>query len=280
MTAALATGCATTTAANDPKRWVVGCFNRPWSRLTYDEALSGTREAGYKVTGLLTPHPKDAFLSPNSSVEYVDGLATRMQKEHLKCNMTSLRFSGAAPYAQSLESLQKQLDYAGRLNLQYAMTFGVDKPDHFETFYLLMSELAPYAEARKVQLVMKPHGGNTGASEEILRCMGKVNHPNFRVWYDAGNIIHYTGKDPIEELKPVVKYVSGFCAKDCAKKASDVMIQFGTGAVDFKGVFRTLKAGGFNGPIMVEGCAGKAYAEITANARENRLFLERTLAEV
>jgi len=30
-----------------------------------------------------------------------------------------------------------------------------------------------------------------------------VQHSNFKMWYDAGNIIYYTGKDPVEELKPI-----------------------------------------------------------------------------
>ena len=84
---------------------------------------------------------------------------------------------------------------------------------------------------------MKPHGGSSGASDEIVAVMKAVQHPNFKIWYDAGNIIYYTGKDPIEELKPIAQHVTGFCAKDCAAVKSDVMIQFGTGKVDFAGVF-------------------------------------------
>ena len=105
-----------------------------------------------------------------------------------------------------------------------------------------------------MKLVMKPHGGSSGAADEILAVMKAVEHPNFKIWYDAGNIIYYTGKDPIEELKPIAQHVTGFCAKDCGDVKSDVMIQFGTGKVDFAGVFGVLKSAGFDGPIMVECC--------------------------
>jgi sugar phosphate isomerase/epimerase len=144
-----------------------------------------------------------------------------------------------------------------------------------------MKDAAPYAEERGLKLVLKPHGGASGASEEIQRCLDKVKHPNFKIWFDAGNIIFYTGKDPVEELKPIVSHVTGFCAKDCAKKGDSVMIQFGAGKVDFVSVFGELKRAGFNGPVMVECCAlGETPEAVTENARKNREFLEKTFAMV
>ncbi len=144
-----------------------------------------------------------------------------------------------------------------------------------------MADAAAYGAEKGVQVVMKPHGGSSGASDEIIAAMKKVGHPNFKIWYDAGNIIYYMGKDPVEELKPIVQYVTGFCAKDCAEPKGDVMIQFGAGKVDFAGVFKVLKSAGFNGPIMVECCAvGETPEATAANARANREFLEKVLAGV
>src|SRR5947209_19506911 len=128
---------------------------------------------------------------------------------------------------------------------------------------------------------MKPHGGSSGASDDIMAVLKAVKHQNFKIWYDAGNIIYYTGKNPVEELKPIARHVTGFCAKDCAALKSDVMIQFGTGTVDFAAVFGTLKAAGFDGPIMVECCKiGATPEETMAHAQANRRFLENLLAQV
>jgi sugar phosphate isomerase/epimerase len=144
----------------------------------------------------------------------------------------------------------------------------------------MMSDAADYSEQAKMKLVLKPHGGGSGASEEIQRCLGRVNRPNFKLWYDAGNIIYYTGKDPVEELKPIAQHVTGFCAKDCTGEKGDVMIQFGAGRVDFAAVFKELKKAGFNGPTFVECAGGKTFDEVTENARANRLFLEKVFAEI
>jgi sugar phosphate isomerase/epimerase len=163
--------------------------------------------------------------------------------------------------------------------VEYLLTFGVDKPQHFENYYKLMQDAAAYSKERGINLVLKPHGGASGASEEIIRCMDKVNHPNFKIWFDAGNIIYYTGKDPLEQLKPIAQHVTGFCAKDCGEPKGNVFIQFGAGKVDFPAVFQELKRAGFNGPVMVECCElGDTPEIVTANAAKNREFLEKLFA--
>jgi len=50
---------------------------------------------------------------------------------------------------------------------------------------------------------------------------------------------------------------------------------------EFAAVFGTLKAAGFDGPLMVECCKVGATAEETmVNVRANRQFLEHVLAKV
>jgi sugar phosphate isomerase/epimerase len=262
-------------------KWTVGCFNRPWTKWSYDECLDGIKAAGYKVTGLLSRTRQDPFTGSDATPEYLAALKQKLASRGLKANMTALRVRADQPFDVAQKDLRKQIDNAQFLKLEHLLTFGVDKPSEYDNFYKLMSDAAAYAKERKLKLVMKPHGGASGASEEIVAAIKRVNHPNFKIWYDAGNIIHYTGKDPVEELKPIVQYVTGFCAKDCATIKGDVMIQFGTGKVDFKSVFAAMKAGGFKGPIMVECCTiGATPAETTMNAKANREFLEKVLASI
>lgn len=268
---------ASLAAENIP--WRIGCFNRPWTRWSYDDALEGIKDAGYKLTGLLTGQRGEAMTSSAATPGYLDNLRRRITQRGLAVNMTAIRFKQDGPLGDNIADLRKQIENAARLELKFMLTFGVDKPEHYENFYRLMSDAAAEAEKRGIQIAMKPHGGGSGASEEILRCIDKVAHPNFKIWYDAGNIVYYTGKDPLVELEPVAKYVTGFCAKDCAAPKAEVMTQFGTGKVDFKAVFARLKSAGFNGPIMVEGVkVGATAQETTANARANREFIEGILA--
>ncbi len=261
--------------------WPVGCFNRPWTKWSFDETLKQISAAGYKTTGLLSRTRDEQFISPDAKPEYLDGLKKRLAASGLKANMGALRSRHNIPLEDSIKEMRAQIDNAKFLDLQFILSFGVDKPEEYAHYYNVMRESAAYADEKKIKLVMKPHGGGSGASDEILRAMKEVNHRNFKIWYDAGNIIHYTGKDPVEELKPIAQHVTGFCAKDCATVKGEVMMQFGEGKVNFAGVFKALKTAGFKGPIMVEGVkVGATPEETAANAKANREFLEKVLASV
>jgi sugar phosphate isomerase/epimerase len=281
VSAAALSGFSLINQSAPPKYWPIGCFNRPWTKWSYDDALDGIAAAGYKVTGLLTGQKGEAFTSSAATSKYLDGLKKRIAQRELTANMTAIRFKADGVLADNIADLRKQIENAARLELKFMLTFGVDKPEHYENFYRLMADAAAQTDKRGIKLVLKPHGGGSGASEEILRCMEKVAHANFKIWYDAGNIIYYTGKDPLAELEPIAKHVTGFCAKDCAAPKAEVMSQFGTGKVDFKAVFAKLKSVGFHGPVMVEGVqVGATAAETTANARANREFLEKILNSI
>ncbi|QQS47318.1 MAG: sugar phosphate isomerase/epimerase [Acidobacteriota bacterium] len=261
--------------------WEVGCFNRPWTRWSYDQALKEIKAAGYKTTGLLSRTREEPFIGSDASPEYLAGLRSRLAASGLKVNMGALRSRHNTPLEDSIRDVRKQLDHAHQLGLKYVMSFGADKPEEFAHYYKVMNDASAYAGEKGIKLVMKPHGGISGSSDEILNVIREVNHRNFSIWYDAGNIIHYTGKDPVAEIAPIAKHITGFCAKDCGELKGDVMIQFGAGKVDFPAVFKALKTGGFNGPVMVECCKiGATPEETTANARANREFLEKVLASI
>jgi sugar phosphate isomerase/epimerase len=242
-------------------------------------ALDGMKEAGFPVIGLLTRTRTEPMVGADATPDYLEELKRKIAARGLKANMAAIRTKLDGTEEEGKKDLRAQIDNAQKLGLEWLMSFGVDRPQDHERYFKLMADGAAYGSERGVKLVLKPHGGSSGASEEILRSIKAINHPNFSIWYDAGNIIYYTGKDPVAELEPIAKYVTGFCAKDCAAPKAEVMVQLGTGKVDFPKVFAALKRAGFKGPIMLEGSdPGKSAAEATANAKANREFLEKTIA--
>lgn len=277
----VATLLSSASAKNIGVNWQIGCFNRPWTKWSFDQTLKQIRAAGYKSTGLLTRTEDEPFIASDAAPEYLEHLKKRIAASGLRANMGALRSRHNIPLAESIREVRQQIDNAHFLSLRYVMSFGADNPDEFANYTRVMSDAADYAQDKSIKLVMKPHGGISGASNEILRVIKEINHRNFSIWYDAGNIIYYTGKDPIDEIEPIAPHITGFCAKDCNGVKGEVMIQFGEGKVDFAAVFRKLKAAGFNGPVMVECCRiGRTPEETAANARANRELLERVLASL
>jgi sugar phosphate isomerase/epimerase len=263
--------------------WPIGCFNRPWlgdkNQWGYDTALDGIKAAGYKLTGMLTRTPKEPFIGSDATAEYLAGLKKKIAARGLAVNMGALRIEFDLPLAEQIKDIRQQIDNGKTMGVEFLLTFGADKAAQYENYYKLMQDAATYAQERGLKVVLKPHGGASGAAEEIKRCLDKVNHPNFKIWFDAGNIIYYTGKDPLEQLKPIASQVTGFCAKDCDKQHGSVWLEFGTGKVDFRAVFAELKRAGFSGPVMVECCArGDTPEIVTASARKNREYLENLFA--
>ena len=285
--AATATGLLTSTSCATAEKskgvhWPIGCFNRPWfdkKSWGYDEALDGIKAAGYKLTGLLTRTAKEPFIGSDATPEYLAALKQKIAARGLKVNMGALRTKNELPLDQQIKDVRQQIDNGKTVGVEFLLTFGVNDAAHVENYYKLMRDAAAYAQERKLKLVLKPHGGESSGAEEIIRCLEQVKHPNFKIWFDAGNIIFYTGRDPVEQLKPIAGHVTGFCAKDCEQQKGTVWLEFGTGKVDFPAVFGVLKQAGFNGPVMVECCApGDTQEIVTANARKNREYLEKVFA--
>jgi sugar phosphate isomerase/epimerase len=267
-------------------KWPIGCFNRPWlgekdKPWGYDVALDGIKGAGYKLTGMLTRTAKEPFIGSDAAPEYLAELKQKIAARGLAVNMGALRIKFNLPLPEMIKDTRQQIDNGKTMGVEYLLTFGANNPKQYEDYYKLMQDSSAYAQERGLKVVLKPHGGASGASEEIERCLDKVKHPNFKVWFDAGNILYYTGKDPLEQLKPIADKVTGFCAKDCDKQRGEVWLNFGTGKVDFPALFAELKKAGFHGPVMVECCAlGKTPDIVTANARKNREYLEKVFASL
>jgi hypothetical protein len=87
-----------------------------------------------------------------------------------------------------------------------------------------MADAAAYADERQIKLVIKPHGGGSGASAEIAAALqgGPARQLQDLVRRRQHHLLHE--QDPVEELKPIAQHVTGFCAKDCGAPQGDVMI--------------------------------------------------------
>jgi sugar phosphate isomerase/epimerase len=220
----------------------------------------------------------------------------------LKSNIASLPTTPRTmALADAIAAAQRVVANAHALGQRFALNLGLYDEELWLDWCKVMREAAAYGQERGVKVVVKHHHGLNNTSLDLLAWIKQVNHPNFGVFVDPGNIVYYTGKDAVKQTAIIASHVAGVVAKDCtaprylereagappfgnapsAPGNPEVMIQFGTGKVDFAGLFKVLKDAGFNGPVMVEGTAvGATLEETVANARANREFLEKIFASL
>ncbi len=243
--------------------------------------LDGILAAGYRMIGLQTPTKSDPFVGSTATPEYLATLKEEIGKRGLTAIQGRLKTMDAAPFEQATVDIERQIANARVLGIETLISTGTNKTEHYENWYRLMAFAARHGANHGVRIVTKPHGGVVGTGADLLKCLEKVNHDNFSIWYDAGNMLFYTGLDPLAELERVITHVTAFVGKDCGGSRSNVMIQFGGGKVDFAAIFRRLKRASFHGPIMMESCAiGSTPVETSNNARENRKFLEHKMSGI
>jgi sugar phosphate isomerase/epimerase len=144
-------------------------------------------------------------------------------------------------------------------------------------YYRAIGECCPYAATKSIGLTIKPHGGLNATGPQCRKLIESVNQPNFRLWYDPGNILYYSNGalSPVEDAAQVGGLVVGMSVKDF-RPPKEVMVTPGTGVVDFPKVLARLQRGGFrHGPLVIECLAAGDRAAVTTEAKKARAFLEQ-----
>jgi sugar phosphate isomerase/epimerase len=143
-------------------------------------------------------------------------------------------------------------------------------------YYKAIAECCDYAMEKGIAISIKPHGGLNATGLQCRKIAQMVNHKNFGIWYDPGNIYYYSNgkRSPVLDATDVDGFVMGMSVKDYLHP-KEVLVTPGDGKVDFPAVMWQLQKGGFkSGPLVIECLKLGNLKEITAEARKARLFLE------
>ena len=277
----LMASCANTTASKPAKKkdgpWKIGCYTRPWNMYDYRVALDAIAEAGFKYAGLMTAGPKrKLMISISTTIEE----AKQIDEEVKKRGLTVASVYGTIPTLKSVEAsikdLMKLIDNCAACGSQNLIMGGTRSEKLFDAYYKVIAECCDYAEEKKLEISIKPHGGLNATGAQCRKTVEMVGHKNFRIWYDPGNVYYYSkGKiDPVADAATVDGLVTGMCIKDYGGPKS-VSITPGTGQVDFPALMARLRQGGFtSGPLIVECIKLGDKKQTLAEAKKVRQFLE------
>jgi sugar phosphate isomerase/epimerase len=259
----------------------IGCTTRPYGSLTFAEACEHIAAAGYTDVAVYSNDGKVAIRSDSSKTEIAEtrkaaadaGLAPSMVIGGPKLNLG---------LEEAVEDYKKLIGNTAEVGAKWQLNGGTSNEAHYDDFYEVMRQTAPYAELVGVKITLKPHGGITLTDEDLIKAHNEVNHPAFGISYDPGNIIHYTKGErrPETNIPALAPTVSTVIIKDCVVEDGnpDVMVTPGEGLVDFEKVLGGLVAEGFVGPLYVECVGGKTVDEINANVKSTLKFVSDILA--
>ena len=265
--------------------WQIGCFTRPWGRFDYRVALDAIAQAGFKYVGLMSTKPKDdaPWALVISVVTTVDEARRVGEETHKRGLKIPCAYGGGIPVNKSLQAgtdgLRTLIDNSAAAGAGTLLLGGTGKPSLEQRYYHAITRCCDYAAEKGVALAIKPHGPLNATGPACRRVIESVGHPNFRLWYDPGNIYAYSdGKlDPVDDVATVDGLVAGLCVKDFTS-ADRVQITPGTGWVDFPAVLARLRQGGFgSGPLLIETLAPGDPDALLKEAGRAREFVQRLL---
>lgn len=267
-------------AQNDQK-YDIGIFTRPWAKFDYLTAFDEIAKAEFKNVGLMTTKSKDNLLiSKNTNQEQSQKIGEQAAERGLDIvSVYGGDFDSDKDIHVAIKSLKKLIDNCAACRGQNLLLGGTSDKNVFENYYNTIKACCDYAQKQGIQLVLKPHGGLNATGPQCAEIIQRVNHNNFGLWYDPGNILYYSENtlNPINDVSSVDGLVTGLCVKDYLHP-KNVDVTPGTGIVDFEPVFDKLKNGGFcKGPLVIECLKPGNLEELQTEALQSRKFLEELI---
>ncbi len=252
---------------------LLGFFTRPWRGYTVEDAVAGIAASGARLIGYM-PQPGIPLVSRDSSVAEIDALRTLVARHGLEPAVYLPRVPLSLPDDAYLAAWDREIAVAVRLGTPYLQVGGTNDESQYGRYVTLMQQAAERAARHGRTIVLKPHGGISATAADCLRVVQQVAHPAFRITYDPGNVLYYTGTDPLAGLDTLAPYVVALCIKDATGgRHGSVNVQPGRGDVDFARMFAILRDAGFRGPALVETLAEGSLDEINRQARETIEYL-------
>jgi len=233
----------------------IGIYTRPWAEFHYLTALDEIAKAGYRHIGLMTTKSKNRLvISVDTDIEKAKHIGDQAEERGL--SIISVYGGGFLDksVSKSIGRLKKLIDNVAACRGKNLLLGGTGDQDQFELYYNTVRECCDHAESQNVHLTLKPHGGLNATGPQCRRIIETVDHTNFTLWYDPGNIYYYSEGElnPVDDCNSVKDIITGMCVKDYLPP-KNVSVTPGTGQVKFPSIFKTLYNSGFtSGPLVIE----------------------------
>jgi sugar phosphate isomerase/epimerase len=192
--------------------------------------------------------------------------------------LESIRLTGGitpdATWKNNWKNIQATATLAEELGLKL-VTFHAgflphsERDPNFVRLQERLTQVADLFQGKQIGLALE-----TGqeSAVELLQLLRKLNHPGLGVNFDPANMILYDKGDPIAALRTLGPWIRQVHIKDAKRTLKPGTwgeeVAVGSGEVDWRAFFATLRELDFQGDFVIEREAGSRRAADIVTARE------------
>lgn len=220
-----------------------------------DGALEGLAAAGY--TGCEIGAVKGWFehIDPDTvSDKEIARIAAKLKEVGLK--PVSLSGHTQLQTAEGKERFRRAIDIAHGLGMSIVNTFTGDAEtdEEREAYFANVQDLCDHAARLGLKIGMETDSNMLPTAAIGVSILDRIDRPDTLGFnYDPGNVVYYTGADPVADIKIALPRMVHFHLKD--KIGGKGVFNFpppGDGELDLVGMLRLAAEAGYSGPISAE----------------------------
>ena len=270
----------------------LGAMTLPFCGYPFEKALEGLAAAGFRRVCLGLPHQHRFVPHPDDEEAHVrllhDACSRRLLEPIMLICLTH------AEHEHGQQTWIKMVRHAATLEIPYVLGMGTwsfknphdllagvkshaQQAEEEERWIAAMRPVCDQAAVLGINIVIKPHSGNTATALECRELVGTFHHPALGICYDAGNVHFYQGVEPHHDLPLAAEYVRAVCLKDhVGPRFHADFPPPGEGVVNHVALFQILTKAKFQGPMVIERVDGPhdaghmAYPEIVSRLKRAR----------
>jgi len=220
-----------------------------------DQALEGLAEAGYHACEIGAVKGWFEHIDPDTAS---DADIDRISRRLADLGIVPVSMSGHAQLQtdEGAARFARAIDIAAALGMEVVNTYTGDATTEAEreAYFANMAELCDHAARRGLSIGMETDSNMLPTAEAGIAILDRINRPEVLGFnYDPGNVVYYTGADPLIDIQFALPRLVHFHFKD--KLGGQGVFNFpppGDGEIDMVALLQMLTDAGYNGPISAE----------------------------
>jgi L-ribulose-5-phosphate 3-epimerase len=220
-----------------------------------DQALEGLAEAGYHACEIGAVKGWFEHIDPDT---VTDAEVARIGRKLADLGLRPVSLSGHAQLQtdEGAARFARAIDIAAALGMEVVNTYTGDATTDAEreAYFANVAELCDRAASHGLKIGMETDSNMLPTAKAGVAILDRIGRPDVLGFnYDPGNVIYYTGADPLTDIHFALPRLVHVHLKD--KIGGKGVFNFpptGDGQIDLAALLKTLEDAGYTGPISAE----------------------------